>query len=184
VLTLTEAGFYCEAGGFHVDPWRPVARAVVTHAHGDHVAWGCGAYLTSEEGTRVLAARLPPGATVEPLPFGQGSRAGLFTDYTLGVWAGDRLVPIARAHSGLTENETRRVDAFVRRHTIERFGPVRTVKPELVFELTFEGIQPSSRHKSGIAMHMPRVTRWRTDKRSDEADTLEAVRRLVDTRDR
>jgi putative mRNA 3-end processing factor len=76
MLRLTDAGFFCEAGGFYVDPWRPVERAVVTHAHGDHVAWGCDAYLTSAEGRGVLAARLPPEALIEPLPYGERRRFG------------------------------------------------------------------------------------------------------------
>jgi DNA ligase-1 len=111
---------------------------------------------------------------------GSGRRAGLYTDYTFGIWDGDQLVPFAKAYSGLTDEEIRRVDAFVRRHTLEKFGPVRTVKPELVFELAFEGIQRSSRHKSGIAVRFPRMARWRTDKRPEDADTLETVRGLID----
>jgi DNA ligase-1 len=111
---------------------------------------------------------------------GHGRRAGLFTDYTFGVWDGDRLVPFAKAYSGLTDAEIRRVDAFVRRHTLDRFGPVRTVQPELVFELAFEGLQRSSRHKSGVAVRFPRIARWRTDKRPEEADTLDTVRAMVD----
>jgi DNA ligase-1 len=113
---------------------------------------------------------------------GSGRRAGLYTDFTFGVWDGDHLVPFAKAYSGLTDAEIRRVDAFVRRHTLEKFGPVRTVKPELVFELAFEGIQRSSRHKSGIAVRFPRMARWRTDKRPEEADTLDTVRALIDHR--
>jgi DNA ligase-1 len=111
---------------------------------------------------------------------GSGRRAGLYTDYTFGVWDGDRLVPFAKAYSGLTDAEIRRVDAFIRRHTLEKFGPVRTVKPELVFELAFEGIQRSTRHKSGVAVRFPRIARWRTDKRPEQADTLDAVRALID----
>ena len=110
---------------------------------------------------------------------GSGRRAGLFTDYTFGVWDGDRLVPFAKAYSGLTDEEIRRVDAFVRRNTLEKHGPVRVVKPELVFELAFEGIQPSSRHKSGIAVRFPRMARWRTDKGPADADSLETVRALL-----
>lgn len=110
---------------------------------------------------------------------GSGRRAGLFTDYTFGVWDGDRLVPFAKAYSGLTDEEIHKVDAFVRRNTVERFGPVRVVKPELVFELAFEGIQRSTRHKSGIAVRFPRMARWRTDKRADQADTIETVRSLL-----
>ncbi|HUF34489.1 MAG TPA: ATP-dependent DNA ligase [Gemmatimonadales bacterium] len=111
---------------------------------------------------------------------GSGRRAGLFTDYTFGLWDGDRLVPFAKAYSGLTDAEIRRVDAFVRRNTLEKHGPVRVVKPELVFELAFEGIQRSTRHKSGVAVRFPRMARWRTDKRPEDADALDAVRRLLD----
>ncbi len=110
---------------------------------------------------------------------GSGKRAGLFTDYTFGIWEGNHLVPFAKAYSGLTDEEIRKVDAFVRRNTLEKFGPVRTVKPELVFELHFEGIQRSSRHKSGIAVRFPRMASWRTDKKAEEADTIETVRALL-----
>jgi DNA ligase 1 len=110
---------------------------------------------------------------------GTGKRAGLYTDYTFGVWEGDHLVPFAKAYTGLTDEEIRKVDAYVRRNTLEKFGPVRTVKPELVFELAFEGLQPSSRHKSGIAVRFPRMARWRTDKKAEEADTIETVRGLL-----
>jgi DNA ligase 1 len=110
---------------------------------------------------------------------GSGKRAGLFTDYTFGIWDGQHLVPFAKAYSGLTDEEIRQVDRFVRRNTLEKFGPVRTVKPELVFELHFEGIQSSTRHKSGIAVRFPRMARWRTDKKAEEADTIETVRGLL-----
>ena len=110
---------------------------------------------------------------------GHGRRSGLFTDYTFGVWDGPRLVPFAKAYSGLTDAEIRKVDAFVRAHTVEKFGPVRTVAAELVFELGFEGIQLSTRHKSGIAVRFPRMLRWRTDKKAEDADTLERVKALL-----
>jgi DNA ligase 1 len=110
---------------------------------------------------------------------GSGKRASLYTDYTFGVWDNGALVTIAKAYSGLTDAEIREVDAFVRRNMVEKFGPVRTVKPELVFELAFEGMNRSSRHKSGIAVRFPRILRWRTDKTAAEADTLESVRRLL-----
>jgi DNA ligase-1 len=110
---------------------------------------------------------------------GHGRRASLFTDYTFGVWDGNELVPFAKAYSGLTDEEIREVDAFVRANTIEKFGPVRAVKPELVFELAFEGIQRSPRHRSGIAVRFPRMARWRTDKKAAEADTLETIRALL-----
>ncbi len=111
---------------------------------------------------------------------GSGRRAGLYTDYTFAVWDGDALVPFAKAYSGLTDAEIRKVDAFIRRNTLEKFGPVRTVKPELVFELAFEGLQRSTRHKSGIAVRFPRIARWRPDKPAAEADTLDTIRALLD----
>jgi DNA ligase-1 len=110
---------------------------------------------------------------------GSGRRASLYTDYTFGIWDAGKLVPFAKAYSGLTDEEIRQVDAFVRRNTVERFGPVRVVKPELVFELAFEGIQRSSRHKSGIAVRFPRMARWRTDKKPEDADTIETVKALL-----
>ena len=110
---------------------------------------------------------------------GSGRRASLFTDYTFGVWDQGELVPFAKAYSGLTDDEIRQVDAFVRNNTLEKFGPVRRVKPELVFELAFEAIQRSGRHRSGIAVRFPRMARWRTDKRAAEADTIETVRALL-----
>jgi DNA ligase-1 len=113
---------------------------------------------------------------------GSGRRAGLFTDYTFGVWEGDRLVAFAKAYSGLTDAEIRKVDAFIRRNTVEKHGPVRVVRPELVFELAFEGIQASPRHKSGVAVRFPRIARWRTDKRPEDADTLATVRSLLEGR--
>jgi len=110
---------------------------------------------------------------------GNGRRASLFTDYTFGVWDGGELVPFAKAYSGLTDEEIRQVDAFVRNNTIEKFGPVRRVKPELVFELAFEAIQRSTRHRSGIAVRFPRMARWRTDKKAEEADSIETIRALL-----
>ena len=116
---------------------------------------------------------------------GHGRRAGLYTDFTFAVWDGPegtadrRLVPFAKAYSGLTDAEMRQVDAIVRKTTIEKFGPVRSVTPTLVFELGFEGISLSPRHKSGIAVRFPRMLRWRTDKPLSEADTLESLRALL-----
>ena len=110
---------------------------------------------------------------------GNGKRASLFTDYTFGVWHEGKLVPVAKAYSGLTDAEIRQVDAFVRRNTVEKFGPVRTVKPELVFELAFEAISPSARHKSGVAVRFPRILNWRTDKRPEDADSLAALQSLL-----
>jgi len=110
---------------------------------------------------------------------GHGRRADLYTDYTFAVWDGDKLVPFAKAYSGLTDAEIGKVDYFIKRNTIEKFGPVRTVKPELVFEIGFEGINRSTRHKSGIALRFPRILRWRHDKPKEEADTLESLRALL-----
>ncbi|MFN8553373.1 MAG: cisplatin damage response ATP-dependent DNA ligase [Candidatus Obscuribacterales bacterium] len=110
---------------------------------------------------------------------GSGKRASLYTDYTFGLWDNGKLVPVAKAYSGLTDDEIRQVDLFVRQNTLEKFGPVRTVKPELVFELAFEGIARSTRHKSGIAVRFPRMVRWRIDKPANEADTLETVQALL-----
>lgn len=110
---------------------------------------------------------------------GHGRRASLYTDYTFAVWNEGKLVPFAKAYSGLTDEEIRKVDNFIRKNTLEKFGPVRTVKPELVFELAFEGIQLSSRHKSGIAVRFPRISRWRTDKKTEEADTLDNVKNML-----
>ena len=110
---------------------------------------------------------------------GHGRRADLYTDYTFAVWDGDKLVPIAKAYSGLTDKEIKQVDNFVKRNTLEKFGPVRTVKAELVFEIGFEGINRSSRHKSGIALRFPRILRWRTDKKKEEADSLESLKLLL-----
>jgi DNA ligase 1 len=110
---------------------------------------------------------------------GHGRRAGLYTDYTFAVWDGDTLVPFAKAYSGLTDAEIREVDKYVRQNTLEKFGPVRTVTPGLVFELAFEGIKESARHKSGIAVRFPRISRWRTDKQPRDADTLETIRAML-----
>ena len=104
---------------------------------------------------------------------GSGKRASLYTDYTFGLWKDGELVPFAKAYSGLTDEEIREVDGFIRRNTVERFGPVRVVKPELVFELGFEGIQASKRHKSGIAVRFPRMLRIRSDKAARDANTVE-----------
>ncbi len=111
---------------------------------------------------------------------GSGKRASLYTDYTFGVWTDDdELVPFAKAYSGLTDEEIREVDAWVRRNAVESFGPVRSVTPQLVFEIAFEGIRESTRHKSGVAVRFPRMLRWRKDKPPAEADTLETVKALL-----
>ncbi len=110
---------------------------------------------------------------------GSGKRASLLTDYTFGVWHEGELVPIAKAYSGLSNEEIAEMDRWIRRHTRERFGPVRHVEPVQVFELGFEGIAESSRHRSGIAVRFPRMLRWRKDKKPEDADTLESVREIL-----
>jgi DNA ligase-1 len=110
---------------------------------------------------------------------GHGKRAGLYTDYTFSVWDDERLVPFAKAYSGLTDAEIREVDRFIRRNSLERFGPVRAVTPELVFEIAFEEIRPSPRHRSGVAVRFPRIARRRPDKRAAEADTLATLQALL-----
>jgi DNA ligase-1 len=103
---------------------------------------------------------------------GQGRRSNLYTDYTFGVWRDRELVPVAKAYSGLSNPEVEQLDRWIRAHTLEKFGPVRSVEPTQVFELAYEGIAASGRHKSGIALRFPRILRWRTDKPAAEADTL------------
>lgn len=111
---------------------------------------------------------------------GHGERAGVFSDYTFAVWDGEELVTLAKAYSGLTNEEIDKVSRWVRSHTTGRFGPVHAVDPEHVFELAFEGIQESSRHKAGLALRFPRILRWRTDKKPAEADRLETLRKMLD----
>jgi DNA ligase-1 len=119
---------------------------------------------------------------------GHGKRSSFYSDYTFGVWTtgenGDELVPVGKAYFGFTDEELRRIDRFVRNNTVERFGPVREVMhgPDqgLVFEVAFEGLQRSTRHKSGIAMRFPRISRLRWDKPPREADRLETLERMLD----
>ena len=110
---------------------------------------------------------------------GSGRRANLFTDYTFALRDGGELVTFAKAYSGLNDAEIARLDRWIRRNTVERFGPARAVRPEQVFEIAFEGIAPSTRHKSGLAVRFPRILRWREDKAPAEADTLERAQALA-----
>ena len=110
---------------------------------------------------------------------GSGKRSNLFTDYTFAVWDGGELVPIAKAYSGLDDEEIAELDRWIRRHTHDRHGPVRVVEPVHVFELGFEGIAASGRHRSGVAVRFPRILRWRKDKPAAEADTIESLRALL-----
>lgn len=111
---------------------------------------------------------------------GAGKRSNLYTAYTFAVRDGDKLVSFTRAYSGLTDKEIAEVDYFVKRNAIEKFGPVRTVKPELVFEIAFEGIAASKRHKSGVALRFPRINRWRKDKPVSEINTLDDLKKLLE----
>lgn len=112
---------------------------------------------------------------------GSGRRANFYTDYTFAVREGEKLITVAKAYSGLTDKEIKEVDAFVKRNSLEKFGPVRTVKPELVFEIAFEGIAESKRHKAGLALRFPRILRWRKDKKAEEINTLEDLRQLLNS---
>lgn len=110
---------------------------------------------------------------------GHGRRSTLYTDYTFGVWDGEALVPVAKAYSGLDDAEILRLDRWIRANTTERFGPVRAVAPHHVFELGFEAVNRSGRHKSGIAVRFPRILRWRHDKPAAEADRLATLQALA-----
>ena len=111
---------------------------------------------------------------------GAGRRSNLYTDYTFAVKDGEKLISFTKAYSGLTDKEFAQVDAFVKRNSLEKFGPVRTVKPELVFEIAFEGIAASNRHKSGVALRFPRISRWRKDKTAAEINTLEDLKKMLE----
>jgi DNA ligase-1 len=120
---------------------------------------------------------------------GHGKRSSFYSDYTFGVWRGgedgDELVPVGKAYFGFTDEELRRIDRFVRQNTVNRFGPVREVVHEpdrgLVLEVAFEGLQKSTRHKSGVAMRFPRINRLRWDKPPAEADRLETIEHMLET---
>ncbi|QES88117.1 ATP-dependent DNA ligase [Rhizosphaericola mali] len=110
---------------------------------------------------------------------GSGRRSSYYTDYTFAVKKEDQLVTIAKAYSGLTDKEIQEVSRFVNKNALEKFGPVRTVKPELVFEIAFEGIGFSNRHKSGVALRFPRILRWRKDKRVNDIDDIETIKEMI-----
>jgi len=110
---------------------------------------------------------------------GHGRRTNLYSDFTFAVWKDERLVPVTKAYSGLTDKEFKEITNFVKKNTIERFGPVSSVKPTLVFEIAFEGISRSTRHKSGVALRFPRIKHWRRDKPASEANTLQDLEALL-----
>ena len=108
---------------------------------------------------------------------GHGKRSNLYSDYSLAVWdEHGELVTVAKAYAGLSDREIEKVDRFVRKNITGKFGPVRSVKPSMVFEIAFEGARSSGRHKSGVALRFPRINRWRIDKKIEDADTLEIIR--------
>jgi DNA ligase-1 len=110
---------------------------------------------------------------------GHGKRSSYYSDFTFGVWRGDALTPVGKAYFGFTDAELKQLDAFIRSNTIDRFGPVRAVTPTLVLEIAFDGLQRSTRHKSGLAMRFPRIARIRTDKPAAEADRIETLEALL-----
>ncbi len=162
------------------------AEGLMLKRHG--AAYGAGRIRTAPVGDW-LKWKVDPLSVDAVLIYaqrGHGRRASLYTDFTFAVWAvdeaqGRRLVPFAKAYSGLGDDELAAVDAVIRKNTIEKFGPVRSVRPSLVFELGFEGIQRSPRHRSGIAVRFPRILRWRTDKRIEDADTIDTLHEMLNT---
>lgn len=110
---------------------------------------------------------------------GHGKRSGFYSDFTFGLWEGDDLVPVGKAYFGFTDEELRELDRFVRKNTVQRFGPVRQLAPKLVVEVAFEGLNPSARHRSGLAMRFPRISRIRWDKPAAEADRLDTLRAML-----
>ena len=112
---------------------------------------------------------------------GHGKRSGFYSDYTFGVWgAAGELLPVGKAYFGFTDEELLEIDRWVRNHTVESFGPVRAVEPGLVFEVAFDAVQASMRHKSGVAMRFPRIHRIRWDKPAGDADSLEALMAMIE----
>lgn len=182
----------------HGDPRIVLSPAVDAGTWADAAAWREGSRARGVEGL-MLKRRSAPYQhgrkrgdwwkwKIDPLSIdavllyaqaGHGRRSTLFTDYTFGLWDGDALVPVAKAYSGLDDAEILRLDKWIRAHTTERFGPVRAVTPHHVFELGFEAVNRSNRHKSGIAVRFPRILRWRQDKPMHEADRLETLQALA-----
>jgi DNA ligase-1 len=178
----------------HSDSWRALeTQRLAARTHGTE-----GLMLKHRDSVYGVGRRQPENGhgwwkwKLDPLTLdgvliyaqkGHGRRSGVFSDYTFAVWdrSGDgaALVPFAKAYSGLTDEEMREVDAQIRRTSSEAFGPVRAVKPTMVFEIGFEGIAASKRHRSGVALRFPRILRWRRDKPVDEADTIESLRALL-----
>jgi len=163
LTTLRKNAPQIGAEGLMIKRWQGVYHT--GRKNEDMYKWKCDPYLI--DAVLLYAQR------------GHGRRANLYSDFTFAVWDGDKLTPFAKAYSGLTDQEMKEITQFVKKNTIETFGPVASVKPELVFELAFEGIALSSRHKSGIAVRFPRINRWRHDKKTQEANSLEDIKSLL-----
>jgi DNA ligase-1 len=174
-----------------LNSWEDVAterlRARELHSEGLMLKRNASPYLVGRKKGDWWKWKIEPLTIDAVLTYamrGHGRRSNLFTDYTFALWqvheAGEReLVTFAKAYSGLTDAEFRKVDDWIKKNTLERFGPVRSVTPELVFEIGFEGIAFSKRHKSGIATRFPRILRWRHDKKIDEANTLDDLKNMI-----
>ena len=172
------------------DSWKKVAqeleRSRQVHSEGLMLKSNHSPYLVGRkkgDWWKWKVAPLTIDAVLTYAMRGHGRRSNLFTDYTFALWDekenGEKeLVTFAKAYSGLTDAEFRQVDAWIKKNTLERFGPVRSVTPYHVFEIAFEGIAPSKRHKSGVATRFPRILRWRKDKKIEEANSLEDLRAL------
>lgn len=161
--------------------WRAAARQ--HGAEGLMLKRRDGAYRVGRKRGDAWKWKLDPRSVDAVLLYaqaGHGRRATLHTDCTFALWDGETLVPVAKAYSGLTDAEFLELDRWVRAHTRERFGPVRSVEPQLVFEIGFEGVQRSPRHKSGVAVRFPRLLRWRRDKTAEEADRLDTLKAMID----
>ncbi len=172
----------------HFDSWKEVAkernRAEERRSEGLMLKRKDSPYLVGRKKGDWWKWKVDPFSVDAVLTYamrGHGRRANLFTDYTFGLWQDGELVTFAKAYSGLTDAEFRKVDAWIKKNTLERFGPVRSVTPHHVFEIAFEGIAPSKRHKSGVATRFPRIVRWRTDKPIEEANTLDDLKALIPT---
>ncbi|WP_300031702.1 ATP-dependent DNA ligase [uncultured Roseobacter sp.] len=168
------------------DTWEELAdlraEARAEQAEGVMLKRGDSAYLVGRKKGDWWKWKLDP-LTIDAVMIyaqsGHGRRANLFTDFTFAVWNGNDLVPFTKAYSGLTDAEFREITAWVRKNTLQRFGPVRQVTPHHVFEIAFEGIQESPRHKSGVALRFPRMSRWRQDKPLQEANTLDDLKDML-----
>lgn len=172
-----------------LDPPDWTAAAALRHSAREHHAEGLmlkhreGAYRIGRKRGELWKWKLEPRSVDAVLLYaqaGHGRRSTLHTDCTFALWDGDALVPVAKAYSGLTDAEFLELDRWVRAHTRERFGPVRSVEPQLVFEIGFEGVQRSPRHKSGVAVRFPRMLRWRRDKIAADADRLATLKAMID----